>query len=252
MTLQKKHILTVVVILCAMVLPAAMASAADADTESFGFGGFSIGSQWLDISELNSVLSSNGFASFNNPTLSLGFESYFAFQGKFLFGLEFQLFWQEATNATYVQKLNGYWGFLNFGYSVLPKSVERFHLYPLFGLGVSRNRLRLTEREVLDFSDIITDPQRESFLTKWDFLLQAALGADFSIGGFNMSENGGDGRFMLGIRAGYQYSVTDSTWNMSTLDISGSPGLSMSGFYLRFIIGGLGYRDSFDKHDREM
>jgi len=248
MSIQKIRIITLLVVLCAMLLPAVMASAAD--IESYGFGGFSIGSQWLDISDLNSFLSSNGFATFNDPTLSLGFESYYAAKGKLLFGLEFQLFWQEATNSTYVQKLNGYWGFFNFGYSLLPKSTEGFHLYPLFGLGVSRNRLRLTERAVLDFSDIITDPQRESFLTKWDFLLQAAFGADFTIG-FSMNESGGGGGFMLGIRAGYQYSVTDSSWNMSTLDISGNPGLSMSGFYLRFIVGGLGYGDSFDKHNRK-
>lgn len=246
MTIQKRHILSLLVILCVMVLTAVMASGAD--IESYGFGGFSVGSQWLDISELNSVLSSNGFATFNDPTLSLGFESYFAMKGKLIFGIEFLLFWQEATNSTYVQKLNGYWGFFNFGYSLLPKSIEGFHLYPLIGLGVSRNRLRLTERAVLDFSDIVTDPQRESFLTKWDFLLQAAIGTDFVLG-FSMNESGGGGGFMLGIRAGYQYSVTDSSWNMSTLDIAGNPGLSMSGFYLRFIIGGLGYGGSFDKHD---
>ena len=130
------------------------------------------------------------------------------------------------------------------------RPVEGFHLYPLVGLGVSRNRLRLTERAVLDFSDIVADPKRESYLTKWDFILQASLGVDYTLG-FNIEEKDRGGGFMLGIRAGYQYSVTDSDWNMSSLDISGDPGMSMSGFFLRFVIGGLGYGGSYDKQERK-
>jgi hypothetical protein len=245
MSIRKKVTRTLIVVASIMLLSAVMASAAE--IESYGFGGFSIGSQWLDLSQLNSDLSANGFATFNDPTLSLGFESYYATKRKLLFGFEFQLFWQEATNSTYIQKLNGYWGFVNLGYSLFPRSrsVEGFHLYPIFGLGVSRNRLRLTERAVLDFDDIITNPQNESFLTKWDFLIQAALGADFTVG-FTEIDNGGGGGFMLGVRVGYQHSVTDSNWKMSNLDIAGNPGMSMSGFYLRFVIGGIGYGDAFD------
>ena len=243
MTVQRKTMRILLVVLGVVLLPVFAVTATE--LESYGFGGFSIGSQWLDISDLNSALSSNGFATFNDPTLSLGFESYYAAKGKFLLGMEFQLFWQEATNSTYVQKLNGYWGFANLGYSLFSKSVDGFHIYPIFGLGVSRNRLRLTERAVLDFDDIVTDPQHESFLTKWDFLLQAALGADFTIS-FSEAETGGGG-LMLGIRAGYQFSVTDSSWNMSSLDISGDPGLKMSGFYLRFVIGGHGYGEALEQ-----
>lgn len=243
-----KRIVTLLVFLCVLLLPTVTLFAAD--IESYGFGGFSIGAQWLDISDLNALLSANGFATFNEPTLTLGFESYYAMKKRFLFGGEFQLFWQEATNATYVQKLNGYWGFLNFGYSMFSRPAEGFHLYPLVGLGVSRNRLRLTERAVLDFSDIVADPKRESYLTKWDFILQASLGVDYTLG-FNMEEKDRGGGFMLGIRAGYQHSATDSNWNISSLDISGDPGMSMSGFFLRFVIGGLGYGGSYDKQERK-
>jgi hypothetical protein len=248
MNIRHKLVFTLLILLSVILLSAVAVSAEE--VESYGFGGFSIGSQWLDLSSLNSALSSNGFATFNDPTLSLGFESYFAAKGKYLFGLEFQLFWQEATNANYIQKLNGYWGFVNFGYSVLPRSMSGFHLYPIFGLGVSRNRLRLTERAVLNFTDIVSDPARESFLTKWDFMLQAALGADFTMGFTEAEDGGSGGGFMLGVRAGYQHSVTDSSWNMSNLDVAGSPGMSMSGFYLRFVIGGLGYGEGFDKHEK--
>ena len=253
MTVKRKTVRILLVVIGVMLLSVfaatavATATATAAELESYGFGGFSIGSQWLDISDLNSALSSNGFATFNDPTLSLGFESYYAAKGKYLLGMEFQLFWQEATNSTYVQKLNGYWGFVNLGYSLFSKSVDGFHIYPLFGLGVSRNRLRLTERAVLDFDDIVTDPQQESFLTKWDFLLQVAVGADFTISFTEIENGGGGGGLMLGVRAGYQFSVTDSSWNMSSLDISGDPGLSMSGLFLRFVIGGHGYGETLGK-----
>jgi hypothetical protein len=248
MTVRRKTVYILLVVFGVMLLPVFTGTAAE--LESYGFGGFSIGSQWLNMSDLNSALSSNGFATFNDPTLTLGFESYYAAKGKFLLGMEFKFFWQEATNSTYVQKLNGYWGFANLGYSLFSKSVDGFHIYPIFGLGVSRNRLRLTERAVLDFDDIVTTPQHESFLTKWDFLLQMALGADFTIS-FTEVENDGGGGFMVGVRAGYQFSVTNSSWNMSTLDISGDPGLRMSGFYLRFIIGGHGYGEALEKPNRE-
>ena len=248
MTTQRKRILTLFAVLCVVLIPVVTASAAD--IESYGFGGFSVGSQWLNISDLNSALSSNGFATFNDPTLSLGFESYYAMRGRYILGAEFLLFWQEGTNSTYVQKLNGYWGFVNFGYSLFSKSVEGFHVYPLFGVGVSRNRLRLTERAVLDFNDIVTDSHRESFLTKWDFLIKLAVGADFTMG-FNMGESDGGGGFMVGVRAGYQHAVTDSSWNMSSLDVAGDPGMNLSGIYLRLIIGGLGYGDTFDKSEGE-
>jgi hypothetical protein len=100
---------------------------------------------------------------------------------------------------------------------------------------------------VLDFSDIVSDPKRESFLTKWDFIVQVSLGMDYALG-FNIDEIDGGGGVMIGVRAGYQYSVTDSKWNMSTLDISGDPRMSMSGFFLRFVIGGIGYGEPYDVH----
>ena len=244
----KKRIMMLLIFLGVVLLPC-VALFAD-DIESYGFGGFSIGAQWLDISDLNASLSANGFATFNEPTLTLGFESYYAIKKRFVFGGEFQHFWQEATNSTYVQKLNGYWGFFNFGYSVISKSAEGFHLYPMVGLGASRMRLRLTQRDVLDFSDIVTDPRRESYLTKWDFIVQVSLGIDYTFS-FGMEENDGTGGLMFGIRTGYQYSVTDSGWKMSSLDISGSPGVSMSGIFVRFVVGGLGNPNPEDEQERK-
>ena len=250
--MEKKRIMVLVVILCTLFSAATLlfppAPLEAAEIESYGYGGISLGAFWLDVSDLNRTLSDNGFATFKKPAYSLGFESYYAFNGRVLFGGELQFFWQEATNTAYVQKLNSYSGFINAGYSFFSRSPQGFHLYPLVGLGVSRMGLRLTERSVLDFSNIVSDPGRESSLRKWDFLIQTALGLDYTIG-FKRSRNDTEGGVLIGIRVGYVYSVTDSQWKMSELDVSGAPGVSMSGFYVHFVIGGLS--GVFSHDDRE-
>jgi hypothetical protein len=244
------RIATLLMALCAplaaaaVFLPAAPLSAGDLD--SYSFGGFSVGAQWLGISDLNEGLSANGFETFKDPVSSWGFESYYVLNGRFVFGGELQFFRDKTSNTTYDQKLNGYWGFLNFGYKVIGKPRNGFHVYPLAGLGASRMGLRLTESVDLNFSDILADPKRETNLRKWDFLGQAAIGADYTFG----SQWGGDdagGGFMLGLRAGYQFSFTDSKWQMHEMDVQGDPQAGMSGFYIRVVLGGWGFGYSDDE-----
>ena len=244
--------MTLLFTLCAL-LPAATILVPTAplfagERDSYGFGGFFLGTQWMEISDINSELSAKGYASFKEPVYSWGFESYYALNGRFLLGGEFQFFCDESTNAAYVQKLSSYWGFFNFGYAVISKSARGFHLYPIAGLGASRMGLRLTARDTLDFNDVLSDPKRESNLNKWDFLAQAALGLDYTFGSKRNEDKGGGG-FMLGVRAGSQYSFTVSKWNMSDLDVSGDPGAGMSGFFVRVVLGGSGYGYSHDSDE---
>jgi len=249
--MKKIRIVTLLMALCALlpaaplVLPAAPLFARE--LASYSFGGFSIGADWLDISDLNTSLSANGYETFKDPATNWGFESYYALNGRFLFGGEFQYFRDKTDNAAYEQKLDGYWGFLNFGYSLIGKSPKGFHLYPLVGLGASRMGLRLTERDTLNFSDIVADPKRESNLKKWDFLAQTALGLDYAFGSKWNDDTGGGG-FMLGVRAGYQYSLTDSKRKMDGLDVFGDPEARMSGFFIRVVLGGWVF-DSPDDDD---
>jgi hypothetical protein len=236
--------ITLLMALCAL-LPAAtfVLSAAPlfaGDLDSYTFGGFSVGAQRLDISDLNSSLSANGYESFHDPISSWGLESYYVLNGRFVFGGELQYFRDKTSNTTYDQKLNGYWGFLNFGYNVVGKTPKGFHLYPLVGLGASRMGLRLTESTDLNFTDILADSKRESNLEKWDFLGQTALGIDYAFGSKWSGDDGGGG-FMLGVRLGYQFSFTDSKWKMYEMDIHGDPEAGMSGFFVRVVFGGWGY-----------
>ena len=238
------RIVTLVMALCALLpaaaffLPAAPLFADEID--SYTFGGFTVGTQWLDISDLNTGLSANGFETFKDPVSSWGFESYYVLNGRFVFGGELQYFRDKTSNTTYDQKLNGYWGFLNFGYKVIGKSTNGFHVYPLVGLGASRMGLRLTESVDLDFTDVLADPTRESSLRKWDFLGQTALGVDYAFGS-KWSSDGGGGGFLLGVRAGYQFSFTDSKWKMHEMDIHGDPKAGMSGFFIRVVVGFWGF-----------
>jgi hypothetical protein len=235
--MKAKRILLWICILPALLLSGLLLHAEE--NVPYGSGGIALGAQWINTDSLNEVLAANGFATFNSPDLSIGFESYALIRNRLLFGPEFQFFLQEVSNATYMQRLNGYWGFFNFGYALVSGSGKGFHVYPIVGLGVSWLNLRLTERAILDFSDITTDPKRESYLSRWGFLMQAAVGADYRII-FVDPQSGAEGGFFIGVRFGYQYTLAQTDWKMSGMTVSGATDANVSGFFFRFVVGGTG------------
>jgi hypothetical protein len=235
--MKGKQIFLSMIVLTALLLPGLLLHAED--NIPYGSGGIVLGAQWINVDSLNEVLASNGYATFNSPDLSIGFESYVLIRNRLLFGPEFQFFLQEVSNATYVQRLNGFWGFFNFGYALVSGSGKGFHVYPVVGLGVSWLNLRLTERAVLDFSDIISDPKRESYLSRWGFLIQTAIGADYRVT-FTDPQSGAEGGFLFGIRLGYQYTIAQTDWKMSGMTVSGATDTNINGFFIRFVIGGAG------------
>jgi hypothetical protein len=203
-----------------------------------GAGGFMLGVQWLDLSELNSELRANGFKSFNAYDFSYGGAGYGIIGNRLLIGGEGHGFSQEKSNSTYLQSLSGGFGFFDVGYIV----VQRwgFQLYPMIGIGGGGLSMRLTERAVLDFDDIVTDPKREALLSVGSFMLQGAVGLDYMLKLGVMPEMS-EGGMLFGIRVGYTYSVTKTDWDMGDINISGGPDIGISGFYIRFIVGGYGF-----------
>jgi hypothetical protein len=99
--------------------------------------------------------------------------------------------------------------------------------------------LRITERPNLDFDDIMTDPARESLLGVGGFMLSGGIGVDYLL---KLGEDKyGYGGLIFGIRAGYTQSFFTSGWEMGDIDIYGGPDTGISGFYIRFTVGGGGY-----------
>jgi hypothetical protein len=222
-------------LLAALLLPGLSLHAGDWNSE--GFGGFSLGVVWPDISDLNDVLQANGYAGFDKADLTLGIEGFRVFDDRFLVGTEFHYASQKTSTSTIDQQLNIFLSYVDFGYMVISNQDAGLNLYPMVGLGASWMNLRLTERGGVDFSDIMADPGREAYLDKWDFIVQAAVGADYRVTTGRSLRSGKTAAY-LGVRAGYQLSVTSSDWNLAKIDVPGGPDTGVSGFFLRFAVGG--------------
>ncbi len=203
-----------------------------------GAGGFMLGIQWLDLSELNSDLRANGFKAFSKSDLTYGGGGYGIIGDRLLIGGEGHGFYQEKSTSTHIQSLGGGFGFFDVGYIVVKR--WGFHLYPMIGIGGGGLSMRLTERAVLDFDDIMADPKREALLSMGSFMLQGAAGLDYMLKLGSIPEMG-EGGMLFGIRAGYTYSVSKTDWDMGDINISGGPDIGISGFYVRLVIGGFGF-----------
>jgi hypothetical protein len=115
----------------------------------------------------------------------------------------------------------------------------RFRVFPMIGIGGGGMQLRITESPAPSFDQIIADPARESLLDIGGFMLQAVLGVDYLL---KLGEDKyGYGGLIFGIRAGYTQSFFTSGWEMGDIDIYGGPDTGISGFYIRFTVGGGGY-----------
>jgi hypothetical protein len=220
-------------------VPAVFASDAPPGMGEGGAGYFSTGFTWLDIDELNDALkgSALGFKTFDENVISYGGGGYGIIMGRVMIGGEGYGFSREESNTIYVQRLSGGWGMFNAGYLVIHKAG--FRVFPVVGVGGGGMELRITESPNIGFDEIMTDPARESLLGVGGFMLSGGIGVDYLL---KLGEDKeGYGGLIFGIRAGYTQSFFTSGWSMGDIDIIGGPDVGISGFYIRFTVGGGGY-----------
>jgi hypothetical protein len=227
----------VVVVLC--FIPSVFAAGADPGMKEGGAGFFTTGFTWLDIDELNDALKASplGLKTFDASVISYGGGGYGIIAGRVIVGGEGYGFSTETTNASYIQRLSGGWGMFDAGYLVFHRAG--FRVFPMVGVGGGGMELRITERATLGFDDIMADPKRESLLDIGGFMLSGGVGVDYLL---KLGEDKeGYGGLIFGVRAGYTQSFFNSGWSMGAIDIIGGPDVGISGFYLRFVVGGGGY-----------
>lgn len=198
-----------------------------------GRGYFQIGAAQLDVDEINAALTAAGYPAFEENFVSLGGAG-LASRNRLLIGGEGHAVFQSSETSADGQfrtSLGGGYGMFNVGYEVFRS--DGLSIYPLLGIGGGGTSLRIGERAVVDFDDVLAQPRRGVQLTNASLLLGGALGADWLLG-----VGTGRGGMVLSLRAGYNYAPLESDWSIDGTDVAGGPESTLSGFYVRLGFGG--------------
>ncbi len=208
-----------------------------------GEGYFMVGMQKIDVKNLNSLL-----RLYNYPVL----DEYYTFIGgggygiinNFVIGGEGQgLIGTEVSNQNYKLNLNAGYGMFNMGYVIYNHSGLK--LFPLIGFGAGGIDLRINEKASLDFTDVLNNPKRGSSLSLAGLMINLGVNGSYV---FNFNKDKNDGGVLMGISVGYTYFLKLGNWTLFENDISGGPNVGISGFYIRFNIGGGGAGSSSENN----
>jgi hypothetical protein len=206
--------------------------------EGGGMGYFMFGGSIIDIKALNSRLEDKGYSKISDNFISFGGGGHGVINRVIIGGEGHGLIGKEITSKSYKTSIDAGYGFFNLGYIVY--STEDLRVYSLLGLGGGGMSLNIVEKGILpSFDEVLDNPQRGVELSTGGFLLNLALGTDYllKLGG----DEKGKGGLILGLRVGYIFAPIKGDWEMDGVDISGAPDVSITGPYIRFMIGGGGF-----------
>lgn len=219
-----------------LLVPAAPAAAQEEDAE-VGRGFFQVGSFVMDVDELNADLRGAGYPSLNDTFLSLGGAG-FGERGRFLIGGEGHALLggdETSVDGTYRISAGGGYGLFRVGYVVL--SSEGFDVFPMIGIGGGGMGLKIAERSVPTFDDVLDNPARSSSLSTGMFLIDTSIGANYRAGLGGEAEGG----FLVGVQVGYTFAPGDPKWELDEINtVAGGPPFKIEGPYIRLSLGGWG------------
>lgn len=205
-----------------------------------GQGFFQAGYIDLDLGDLNTSLAAAGLPELDGAVLTLGGAGY-GVRGRFLIGGEGHalLGGDETTpDGSLDVSLGGGYGLFRVGYLALEH--DHLDIYPTVGIGGGSLSVRIRERSVPTFDDVLADPRRSATLSTGMFLLDFGLGLNYR---FVVRDDAEDefGGILVGVQGGYTLAPGDTSWNLDELNsVAGGPDTQIEGFYLRISIGGWG------------
>jgi len=205
-------------------------------SEAGGKGYFLLSFGKLDLGSLNSRLKAKNFPEFKESFVSLGGGGH-AIIGNLIIGGEGEgHIITETTADALKNSLEVGYGFFDIGYVLL--SSKNLQVYPLLGIGGGGIGLKIIEKGISDFDQILDNPKRMSTISTGGLLMQFCLGADYLLS-FNGDEDASGG-LVFGIRIGYKFTPVKSGWSMESLEISNGPDLGITGPFIRIMFGGGG------------
>lgn len=196
---------------------------------------FNTGYSRYNLSDLNQVMQGKGYSAFSENLFSVG-GSMQLVTWNFLTELEGNVaFGAPSINDTYYTNLSAGNVLLNFGYQLKP--VKELSIYPIVGLGIGIAQLDFTRRNLLpSFDEFLTNPGRQGQISNLLFTLNAGVGIDWEW----------DWGGQIGIRGGYLWTPPSNWWdiqdvrdddNSRSLAVAGGPSISLSGPYVRVMLG---------------
>lgn len=193
----------------------------------------SVGGLMLDAEGLNASLGAHGYSEMSDRFFSLGAGGLLVINQAIL-GVEGHSLLAEqasSTNGTFRASMAGRYGMLDFGYLVY--EGESLDVYPLLGVGYGHTSLDILDPSGRTFDDVLTDPRRGVALEKEGFLLGISVGGDYV---FEVGRGRRRGP-LLGVRIGYNYSPVENEWSMDGTPLLGGPELSLTGGFVRILLG---------------
>jgi hypothetical protein len=207
--------------------------------ESGGMGYSMFGSSFLNVKDFNSQLENYGYIPLSGTFFSVGGGGHAIINKKWIIGGEgHTLLGGNETNGNYTNSVIVSYGFFDLGYIIFYPGELR--LYPLIGIGAGEMKFSISEDlNSISFDQILDTPCINSEISKSEFVVNFALGADYLISlAKTENERGG---LVFGLRAGYCVSPFRGHWKMGDVEITGTPDLGFSGPYIRLMIGGGGF-----------
>ncbi len=208
---------------------------------SGGFGYFSTGFQRIDFTELDRVLTQYNYPKLNKNMISFGGAGFAMINGFLMGGEGHGMMGSEISNNNYMLSVNAGYGLFNLGYSIYSK--RRLLIFSGLGFGGGALEIRIKEKQISDFDDIIHNPKRGSVLNLGGLMFNLGFNLIYSL----IGENDGYGGLLIGVSVGYTHFIKLGNWELFDSEIPGGPVAGISGLYLRLSVGGGGFTQITEK-----
>lgn len=203
--------------------------------EVYGGMGFVMpGYRTLSVENINEEFASHGFPQLDERNFSIGGGGYGIINGFLIGGEGHGITEKTFTNVEHKTSLKGGYGVFTMGYILA--SSRNFLLYPLVGVGGGMIDMEISEKNTLDFDDVMTNPRRSIHLIQKNMVLDFSLNTTFSLW-----SNGG---LMIGARVGYMMTPYTSKTTSNGLEVYNAPEVNYDGLYFGVSFGGGGYGTS--------
>src|SRR5688572_17633548 len=225
-------------VLCALVV----SPAPEQRIQNARGGLFGIGMQNVDVDEMNATLAAHGYPNHDENFLSVG-GGFTWWWRHFLLGADLQALLQPSeTSGNFETELSGGYALANIG--AVARVGDHFVIYPMASVGGGGAEFRIEPRTPITFDQLLTDPGRNTHITNASMLLGPRLGAHYLV---RLGRRGNRNGLMVGIRAGYLFSVLDSEWDeLEGSSVEGGPALNLGGWHVLLTIGAWRTRSSME------
>jgi len=196
-----------------------------------GMGFFMGGMRPYVVNDINTSLNNNGLPELNDSLISLGGGGY-GIIDRFLIGGEGHgIVKKVTTSELYKTTFTGGYGVFDLGYVLT--SSRKFLLYPMVGIGANVVDMQITQKETIDFDDVLNDPKRGIHLKQESMILDMSMNASIALWNH--------GGLMMTARVGYIMTPSVSEMDMNGIEVYNSPEIKMEGLYFSIGIGGGGF-----------